>query len=158
MRLRLELPWPPSSNRYWRASKGRGLVPSDEAIAYKRRVAFLAPKLLTFKGPVRVEVRAFRPRAIGDLDNVLKVLFDALSGVIWLDDEQVQELAARRFDDPQRPRVEIEVEGEELATLAEVEAHRDAKREAAQKRKKTLALNRAAKRLRATPAVHRSSR
>ena len=157
MKLELTLPYPPSANSYWRAARGRGLVPSAEALAYKRRVAFAAPKLLAFTGPVRVVVRAFRPRRIGDLDNVLKVLFDALSGVTWLDDEQVEEVHAHRQDDAANPRVELEVEGERLATLAEVEAHRDAKREAARKRKKTLALNRAAKRVRATPN-YRSSR
>ncbi|RKH12799.1 hypothetical protein D7V97_07475 [Corallococcus sp. CA053C] len=34
--VRLVLPYPPSANAYWTPSRGRGLVPSGEALAYRR--------------------------------------------------------------------------------------------------------------------------
>lgn len=61
-------------------------------------------------GPVDVTVHVFRPRKAGDLDNALKVLLDALSGIAYVDDDQVVSLHAFRHDDKERPRVEVEVE------------------------------------------------
>ncbi|WNZ64194.1 hypothetical protein QEG98_11265 [Myxococcus sp. MxC21-1] len=54
--VRLVLPYPPSANDYWRPAKGRGLVPSDEAKAYKARVAQVAAlaRVQPLHGPVRL--------------------------------------------------------------------------------------------------------
>jgi crossover junction endodeoxyribonuclease RusA len=108
--VKLTLPYPPSANRYWRSCRGR-VVPSTEAIAYKRSVGLLcraarAPKL---SGDVVVTVEVFRPARRGDLDNRLKVLLDALRGYVFDDDDQVVAIHAQRRDDKERPRVELEV-------------------------------------------------
>lgn len=110
------LPYPPSANAYWRSVRGRVLV-SAEARAYKQKVQLLAKKqrghvlwdALT-AGPVAVTISVYRPRKIGDLDNTLKVLLDALKGVAFEDDSQVVELIATRSDDAANPRVVVTVE------------------------------------------------
>lgn len=149
--IRLSLPYPPSANAYWRASRGRGLVPSSEALRYKVAVATLAASehVLPLKGPVRLILRAYRPRKMGDLDNVCKVLLDALQGWVYLDDGQVEALDAIRYDDADKPRVDVFVTGEAFATRAEADAHRRARTDRAAKARATRNRNRA---LRATGA------
>ena len=60
-------------------------------------------------GPVTLTVTWFRKIRRGDLDNRLKVLLDALNGVLYVDDDQVVEIHAFRKDDRLNPRVEVEV-------------------------------------------------
>jgi len=42
-----------------------------------------------------------------DLDNLVKAVFDAANGVVWVDDVQVVNFGARLELDPQNPRTEI---------------------------------------------------
>jgi len=111
------LPFPPSANDYWRSITVGGrsrVVLSRAAREYKAKVAArFSPasdgQPARFRGPVRVVLRAYRPRRIGDLDNLLKVSLDSLKGVAWDDDSQVVKIEAIRFDDKFDPRIEIEV-------------------------------------------------
>ncbi|NOK06678.1 MULTISPECIES: RusA family crossover junction endodeoxyribonuclease [Myxococcus] len=145
--VRLTLPYPPSANTYWKPSKGRGLVPSDEAERYKAAVAHVAAraKVQPLFGPVRLTVTVYRPKRMGDLDNTLKVLNDALNGVAWLDDEQVVHIDATRDDDKPSPRAEVLATAARFATPEEAAAHRRAKAERAAKARRTRNKNRAAK-------------
>lgn len=157
--LRLTLPYPPSANTYWKPAPGRGLVPSDEARRYKAAVEAVARAagVLPLTGPVRLTLWAYRPRRVGDLDNVRKVLLDALQGWAYLDDGQVSEDHGYRLDDPKRPRVEVLLEGEACATPAEAEAHRRARVERAARTRRTRNRNRLLKQrkqLRLSPATH----
>ncbi|MFY0567051.1 RusA family crossover junction endodeoxyribonuclease [Archangium lansingense] len=157
--LRLTLPYPPSANTYWKPARGRGLVPSDEARRYKAAVEQLARAdgVLPLVGPVRLTLWAYRARRVGDLDNVRKVLLDALQGWAFLDDGQVSEDHGYRLEDPKHPRVEVLLEGEAQATPAEAEAHRRTRAERAAKARRTRNSNRPLKqrnRLRISPAVH----
>ena len=104
------LPLPPSGNRYWRHYNGRTVV-SDAAKAYRHGVMLQAQahNLRPFAGPVAVYVRVYRARKAGDLDNFKKVLYDALQGVAYNDDDQIVEEHAWRYDDKDNPRVEVEV-------------------------------------------------
>lgn len=143
--IEIRLPYPPSANAYWRAAPRRGLVPSSKALKYKAAVAQLALEndALPLLGPVVVTVRVYRPRASGDLDNTLKVLFDALKFVAWMDDSQVVELHAQREEDPQKVGwVVVTASGERCASSAEVAAAKEAVRLTSEKRRRTLALNR----------------
>lgn len=107
--VRMILPIPPSSNRYWRTSKEGFTFVSTEAKDYKRRVAFIAGLDTLIYSEVSVTLRIFRERRAGDLDNKLKVLFDSLQGVVIADDKQIVEIHAFRFDDRKHPRVEVEI-------------------------------------------------
>jgi len=116
--LRFTLPYPPSQNRYWRSRAVRingkwvsQTYVSTEAKQYKAAVRGLvsAMRLAPFPADVEiaVEVMLYRPRRVGDVDNRVKVLFDALNGVAYADDKQIKKYAVERFEDKTFPRVEI---------------------------------------------------
>lgn len=91
----LELPMPPSANRYWRFVPRRGAVPSKEAKAFKTAVQRLyAPRPLTGRVAVRLDVYLCR----GDLDNRIKATLDALKGIAFIDDRQVASLRVEEFE------------------------------------------------------------
>jgi crossover junction endodeoxyribonuclease RusA len=108
--ITLELPYPPSANRYWRSFRGRVVV-SSEARQYKLDVAMLAriAGVRPTDEPVSLTLEIYRPQRRGDLSNRIKVLEDALQGVAYHDDAQVVELHAKRFDDKKHPRVNITI-------------------------------------------------
>lgn len=45
-----------------------------------------------------------------DIDNGLKGLLDALTGILWDDDSQIQEMRVRKYVDKANPRVELMIE------------------------------------------------
>lgn len=110
-KVKIELPYPPSSNRYWRVWHGR-MVVSSEARAYRKLAAALAlaAGVRPLAGPVAVRLDVFRPARRGDLDNSLKVLLDSLRGVAYQDDSQIVSLTAVRHDDHNRGRVIVSIE------------------------------------------------
>lgn len=111
-RIELVLPYPPSLNRLYRTVRNRPIL-SAEGRAYKKLVAtkMQISRIRPLAGPLCVEVFAYRPRAAGDIDNVLKALLDALNGHgahgPWEDDSQIVELHAWRMDDRDSPRIEL---------------------------------------------------
>lgn len=113
MEYTFTLDLPPSANRYWRHAKGHTYL-SPEAKAYRdvagwqARAAGCQP----MAGAVGIEVKVFRARKAGDLDNSIKVLLDSLQGICYTDDKQITELHAYRHDDPKEPRVEVRCWGE----------------------------------------------
>lgn len=116
--ISLTLPMPPSSNRYWRtiayiSKKTRkpaaATFVSDEAKKYKADVAKIASLSVLIFSEIAISVKVFRERRSGDLDNRLKVLCDAMQGVIYADDKQIVKIAAERFEDKKNPRVEVEI-------------------------------------------------
>ena len=112
--MRLTLPLPPSANRYWRNYRGV-MVVSDEARAYKAgiRESAIEQGAFVLTGPVAVKVNVYRSRKSGDLDNRLKVCLDSLKGLAFVDDAQVVEIHAYRFDDKNNGRIEVEIMGAE---------------------------------------------
>lgn len=108
MRIELELPEPPSANRYWRVARGRPYL-SAEAKAYKLEVRAIALRAglasLPFPAgrPIVVGLYWYRSRRAGDLDNRAKVALDGLNGLVWADDRQIVELHLYRFDRPGTP-------------------------------------------------------
>lgn len=111
----LELPMPPSANRYWRNYRGRTVV-SDEARAYKEQIGWTltAKGIRPLDGELVVTIRVYRERKSGDLDNRIKVVLDALRGHAYQDDSQVTQIHAYRYDDKHNPRVEINIERDEV--------------------------------------------
>lgn len=86
------------------------MVTSAEARAYKEHCGWLlkaAGITEPTSGEVRLRVCLYRPAKRGDLDNFLKILIDSLNGILYVDDAQVVEIHALRFEDKNNPRVEI---------------------------------------------------
>ena len=100
------LPLPPSANRYWRVFSNR-IVVTDEARRYKQEVYYQLRECIPLRADVGVNFTVFRPARRGDLDNYTKIMFDALNGLVWLDDSQVIEIHSFRADDKINPRVEF---------------------------------------------------
>lgn len=129
-RLVLDLPVPPSANRYWRMGRsGKSgyshMHRDDVATQYKadvyrraceaRGLNHLAAQWhqnwpMYREGVVRVTILWYRYRRSGDLDNRLKVMLDALQGIAYDKDSQVVEIHAYRRDTKGDPSVRIEVE------------------------------------------------
>jgi crossover junction endodeoxyribonuclease RusA len=108
-RVTVTLPYPPSANRYWRTTRDGRTYVSAEAKQYKKDVAKVAGRA-NLTGELRLTMFVYRPRKTGDLSNRIKVLEDALQGVLFNDDKQISEIYAVRLDDKQNPRVEVTVE------------------------------------------------
>ena len=106
----LELPFPPSLNHMYRRY-GKQTVLSGEARAYKQEAAILSREIIDepLTGRLSVTIRLYRPAARGDIDNYLKALLDALNGVLWCDDNQIDELHVYKLLDRKRPHVELEI-------------------------------------------------
>jgi crossover junction endodeoxyribonuclease RusA len=95
--MRIELPFPPSTNTYYRNIKGRTLI-SKKGRQYKDSVyGSVLEQHGLFKpitGPVKITVELIPPdRRKRDLDNFAgKALYDALTAAnVWMDDSQVKE-------------------------------------------------------------------
>ncbi len=136
MNIHLTLPYPISSNRYWRAVIIKGhavMVPTKEAKAYKAEVAWLAKRagiLQPHAGRIALTVRLFpnlpqdwakRARLAPytwddtvqciDLGNCEKVLSDALNGVAWVDDKKHRRIVLERMEpDAKGARLEVVIE------------------------------------------------
>lgn len=108
--MRLTLTWPPSANVCWRNIAGRTLV-SREYRAFKEasRLHCLQRRVRPMDGALKVCLTLYRPRRVGDIDNRIKPVLDALNGFAWADDAQIVRLEVERHDDKAAPRVEVEV-------------------------------------------------
>ena len=98
--LKLELPYPPTVNTYWRASGHRRFI-SKEGVAFKQAVVEYViendiPKL--GDAPLSVFVALFpRDKRRTDVDNRLKAICDALQDAgVYDDDSQIEFLAVLR--------------------------------------------------------------
>lgn len=61
-------------------------------------------------GEVYVGIKLyFGTKRRSDIDNFNKLLFDSLTGIVWVDDSQVQKMAIEKFYDKENPRIEISV-------------------------------------------------
>lgn len=96
-RIRLWLPYPPSTNNRMALVKGR-MLKSAEARSYQKVIKESLVGLTPLTGDLEVVMQINRPRRRGDIDNVLKNCFDALTGVAFLDDDQIATLEAKRND------------------------------------------------------------
>lgn len=103
------LPMPPSANRYWRRGANGTTYVSDEAQEYKDAVYYQLIRQRPVDGDMKITMRIYRARKSGDLDNRIKIVLDALNGIIYHDDKQIVEIHAYRHDDAKRPRVEVEI-------------------------------------------------
>ena len=98
--LELTLPFPPSQNHYYRRYRNRVVI-SEAGRAYRKEIALMmrigrSKRFNTAR--VRVGVTLNAPdRRRRDLDNFMKVIFDAITQRgTWDDDSQVDELRITR--------------------------------------------------------------
>lgn len=108
--MTLTLPYPPTVNHMYRRARGH-LALTPEALAFRHAVRMIAmmQDVRPITGPVAVFIDVYRPRRRGDLDNVLKAVLDALNGIAYRDDEQVEQINANRYEDKRAPRIEVSV-------------------------------------------------
>lgn len=92
----LTLPIPPSSNHYKKPRrkqrrKQRAFYLTDEAITYKDTVRLLVREAGIYEpySWERVRVTLVVYNCQQDEDNTKKVLYDSLSGVLWIDDKRI---------------------------------------------------------------------
>lgn len=90
-------PFPPTANNYWRIARNQ-VYKTSVARGYQEQLAasLWAHRDEKIEGPVSVALQFFYPdKRRRDLDNLLKVLLDALTGAgIWQDDSQVKHIEA----------------------------------------------------------------
>jgi len=115
MELQLTLPYPPSANRNVRQACGHFYtVPAVRE--YRQQVKYILRNAPAFTMPVSVAIMVYPPnRRKRDLDNVLKVLFDAIvRAKVLVDDSQVKRIALEWADVFEGGKVEMLME--EFAT------------------------------------------
>lgn len=97
--IEIDLPWPPSANRYWRTFKGRMLI-SREAREYRAMVESIVSNLQIEKqlGRLEAALATYPPdNRKRDLDNLLKVIFDSLQkSHVFQDDSQIDKITIQR--------------------------------------------------------------
>ncbi len=111
--IELTLPWPPTSNTYYRSVGGTVKI-SEKGRQYRKAVADQVlvqrgAKLLA--GRLSVSVLANPPdKRTRDLDNCFKALLDSLTKAgVWLDDAQVDHLQITRGPIGGMVKVRVEV-------------------------------------------------
>ena len=114
--VNLTLPYPVSVNSLYkpvRYGKGARFVRTTEAVRYKIQAKRAAGKqtggLKPLAKRLKVLIVAFMPDGKKrDLDNLFKIALDALNGVVWIDDEQIDDLHVIRGGiDTENPRIEL---------------------------------------------------
>jgi crossover junction endodeoxyribonuclease RusA len=98
--VRLELPYPPSVNSYWRANGHRRFI-SKEGVAFTREVDLIIKmsKVKSFEGKRLAISVVIHPRSKRkfDLDNTLKAILDALMKAgMYNDDSQIDYIEIAR--------------------------------------------------------------
>ena len=91
---------------------GGGYTPAPVK-AWQERVGYAARfeyKQEPYRGPVVVRLVFYMAnRRRRDLDNLSKAVLDALNGIVWVDDTQVEALHLYKFTDADDPRVVVHV-------------------------------------------------
>ena len=110
----LNFPWPPSVNTYWRHPGGGKHLISAKGRSYRKEVGWEAKAqkcAYSEFGRLSVEIWAYPPDARRrDLDNLLKAILDALTGIAWKDDSQIDDLRIVRKGIYPKGLMEVKIE------------------------------------------------
>src|SRR6056297_3846632 len=120
--FKLQLPFPPSVNTYWRHVGNRVLV-SKKGRQYQTTVSSLLHRkdIKTHDGDLVVDIRLIPPdRRRRDVDNSLKALLDAMQfGGAYHDDAQIVRLTVEKHQpDPDDPRADGRASGGSTVKLS----------------------------------------
>lgn len=116
--IRIEMPFPPSINRLWRASKGGGVYRSPEYTKWKQEACWTIAaqcRAERLKGAFKLTMLVVPPdKRHRDLDNLLKASLDALAaaGVI-ANDRHCRWIEARWVEDGAPCTIILESLGDE---------------------------------------------
>jgi Holliday junction resolvase RusA-like endonuclease len=117
MNIRFSVPVKPigvnETYRVVRFGKRAGLAKTREAKSYQDAIRICARRAMQRQHPegrpVEVVLRfAFRTSR-SDIDGPIKSTLDAMNGIVYLDDAQIQRLVIDRYTDRERPHVEVHV-------------------------------------------------
>lgn len=102
--LKIEIPFPPSMNRLWRASKGGGVYRSPEYARWKEQACWVIAsqsRSERLRGPFKLTMLVVPPdKRHRDLDNLLKASLDALAGAgVIANDRHCRWIEARWIED-----------------------------------------------------------
>lgn len=111
--MKITLPYPISTNRYWRHS-ARGVFISPEARAYRAEVRLICMQkhIVKLAGFVDVEcwIVPKSARCI-DVDNSLKIALDALQGWAYYNDKQIVSVKSHKCKpDKDNPRFVVKID------------------------------------------------
>jgi crossover junction endodeoxyribonuclease RusA len=97
MIITLKLPWPPSTNAYYRVFKNRAIL-TKAARQYRETIVGLFGGHQPLTGRLGIVIYVFPPdKRLRDLDNLLKQPLDALQHAgVFLNDGQIDQLMIRR--------------------------------------------------------------
>jgi Holliday junction resolvase RusA-like endonuclease len=113
--IRCEVPVKPigvnDTYRVVRFGKRAGLTKTTTAKAYQAAIQHFARRAMhgqrPYARPVEVFLRFVFRTSRSDIDGPVKSTLDALNGIVYLDDSQIQRLEIHRCTDRDRARVEI---------------------------------------------------
>lgn len=77
---------------------------AQDAMAWEAKAQWKGRPL---KGAVSLEIDLYYPDKRKDWDGGLKAISDALEGICYANDRQVEEAVIHKYCDPQSPRIEI---------------------------------------------------
>jgi Holliday junction resolvase RusA-like endonuclease len=115
MNIRFSVPVKPigvnETYRVVRFGKRAGLTKTREAKSYQDAIRVYARRAMRRQRPEGRPVEALLRFAFrtsrSDIDGPIKSTLDAMNGIVYLDDAQIQRLTIDRAIDRDRPRVEI---------------------------------------------------
>lgn len=101
MNIRIELPWPPSANTYWRR-RGHCYFISNKGQDYRElvtKMCYLYAGMFNIDSRIKLTIEAYPPdKRKRDLDNLFKAVLDSLQAAeIFPDDCQIDELSIKRM-------------------------------------------------------------
>lgn len=109
-------PWQRAGTHGGRRFTPRATAEAEQLVASYASIA-LGPRR-PLGGPVELSLWFYRANRVRcDLDNLEKLVKDALNGVAWLDDSQVTDVAKVKRVDPANPRTVVRVRPAPTAAL-----------------------------------------
>ena len=103
---------PQSTNHIYRRG-GHVIYMSEDGRTMKKSYIVQAKQQFKnppFEGNLSVSIQLyFKDKRRRDIDNWHKILLDSLTGIVWNDDSQIQEMRVRKNIDPANPRIVINI-------------------------------------------------